>query len=300
MDPDGTTSAVEVTRRAVSVVTPDGIPLAGMHYPGAGGPTALTVCHGFTHHIRHPATRTVLAALSRHAPVVAFDLRGHGRSGGRSTVGDREPLDLDAAVAWTREAGYQRVVTVGFSLGGAVALRHAAAGATRPDGVVAVSPPARWYSRETQPMRRVHWLLEQPHGRLTARLLGVRLDGGWEVVPPSPVEVAGDIAPIPLLLVHFAGDHYFSAAHASALAASATHADLWIEPHAGHGESGTDARLAARIARWALTAAGDGGQGGGPGDGRRTGRSTVDPVAPAERRAPGDGSRRILQSRRGE
>jgi uncharacterized protein len=73
-------------------------------------------------------------------------------------------------------------------------------------------------------MRRVHRLHEQPHGRLGARLLGVRLlgvrlDGGWEVVPPSPVEVAAAVAPIPLLLVHFTGDRYFSAAHAGALAA---------------------------------------------------------------------------------
>ena len=33
------------------------------------------------------------------------------------------------------------------------------------DAVVAVSAPARWYSRETAAMRRVHWALEQPHGR---------------------------------------------------------------------------------------------------------------------------------------
>jgi pimeloyl-ACP methyl ester carboxylesterase len=296
VDGDGTRSAVEVTVRALRVRTSDGVSLSGIHCPGDGSSTVLAVCHGFTHHTRHSSTRRVIAALARHAPVLAFDMRGHGRSGGRSTVGDLEPLDLDAAVAWARSAGYERVVTVGFSLGAAVALRQAASPthSTRPDAVVAVSGPARWYSRETVPMRRLHWLLEQPHGRLIARLMGVRLDGGWEVVPPSPVEVAAALAPLPLLLVHFSRDRYFSAAHATALAAAAGHAEVWTEPRDGHGESGTDAELAGRIARWALGAR----PGDGPHDSTARGRSTVG-LVPAERRAPGDGSRRSLRSRRG-
>lgn len=292
------------------VTSADGVALGGIHLPGPGGgrDTAFAVCHGFTHHTRHPATRRVLAALARRAGVVALDMRGHGRSGGRSTVGDRELLDLDAAVAWARAAGYARVVSVGFSLGAAVALRQAALGAAAPDAVVAVSAPARWYSRETAPMRRVHWLLEQPHGRLVARLLGVRLDGAWAVVPPSPVEVVGAVAPTPLLLVQFAGDRYFSAAHATALAAVARgHAELWIEPGAGHGESGTGDALVGRIAAWPAGGASASGTridtawpaGGassstalGPADDARSGASTVGPGsesdrAPAQRREAG-------------
>lgn len=255
-----TSSAAQVTPVRVRARTADGVPLAGVHLAHRPGPTrgtggtVLVVAHGFTHHTGYRGTRDLLAALAADAPVLALDMRGHGRSGGRSTVGEREPLDLDAAVAAARALGYERVATVGFSLGAAVALRQAAAGEHRPDAVVAVSSPARWYSRETTPMRQVHWLLEQPHGRLAARALGVRLGGGWEVVPPSPVEVVADIA-VPLLLVHISGDRYFSAAHARALAtASGGHAQLWEEPGEGHGESGTHPALARRIARWALDA----------------------------------------------
>ena len=253
---DDTSRAVQVTPVPITATATDGVTLAGLHLarPGPAHGTALVVAHAFTHHTRHPTTRKVLAALATEAPVVALDMRGHGRSGGRSTVGDREPLDLDAAVASARALGYEQVATVGFSLGGAVALCHAAGGAHRPDAVVAVSSPARWYSRETTAMRRVHWLLEQPHGRLAARAIGLRLDGGWEVVPPSPVEVVPDIA-VPLLLVHITGDRYFSAAHAGALAAaSGGRAELWNEPGEGHGESGTNTALARRIARWAVLA----------------------------------------------
>jgi uncharacterized protein len=280
---DDTSSAVDVTPVPVTATSADGVTLAGVHLarPGPARGAALVVAHGFTHHIRYPTTRRLLSAMARDLPVVALDMRGHGRSGGRSTVGDKEPLDVDAAVSTARAIGYERVVTVGFSLGAAVTLRHAANGAHRPDAVVAVSSPARWYSRETAPMRQVHWLLEQPHGRLAARAIGVRLDGGWEAVPPSPVEVVADIT-APLLLVDFAGDRYFSAAHARALAAaSGGHAELWNEPGDGHGESGTRPALARRITRWAHAASGN------PGDGREHARSTVGRLAPADRRAAG-------------
>jgi uncharacterized protein len=279
---DHTSRAAQVTPIPVTATSSDGVALAGVHLSREARPqgTGLVVAHAFTHHTRHPTTRKLLAALATEAPVVALDMRGHGRSGGRNTVGDREPLDLDAAVATARDLGYERVATIGFSLGGAVALRHAASGTHRPDAVVAVSSPARWYSRETPAMRRVHWLLEQPPGRLAARAIGVRLDGGWEVVPPSPVEVVADMA-VPLLLVHIAGDRYFSAAHARALAAaSGGRAELWEEPGEGHGESGTHPALARRIARWALLAC-------APGDGRERARSTVGGHTPAECRVAG-------------
>jgi uncharacterized protein len=285
VQPNPTTYAVQVTAagplESVRLTTSDGISLAALRLGRREDPqrTALIHVHGFTHHIAYSATRRVSTALAEHADVVAFDMRGHGNSGGRNTVGDREILDVDAAVAWARTAGYARIATIGLSLGAAVSLRQAALGAHRPDAVVAVSPPARWYSRETTPMRRVHWLLEQPHGRALGRLLGVRLDRPWAVVPPSPVEVVASIAPAPLLLVHFDRDPYFSAAHPQALvAASGGHAQLWTESGTGHGETGTDVALAERIAGWAVTAA-------GPPDDRSGDGSTVFAPPPAARRA---------------
>jgi uncharacterized protein len=285
VQPIPTTHAVQLTAagpvEAVRLTTSDGILLAGLRVGRGEHPqrAALIHVHGFTHHTAYSATRRVRTALAEFADVVAFDMRGHGNSGGRNTVGDREILDVDAAVAWARDAGYARIVTIGFSLGAAVSLRQAALGVHRPDAVVAVSPPARWYSRETPPMRRVHWLLEQPHGRALGRLLGVRLDRPWAVVPPSPVEVVASIAPAPLLLVHFDRDPYFSAAHPQALAAaSGGHAQLWTESGTGHGETGTDVALAGRIAHWALAATGPPAQ-------RSGGGSTVFTSPAAERRA---------------
>jgi pimeloyl-ACP methyl ester carboxylesterase len=295
-----TSRAVQVTPRPITTAAADGVPLAGVHLAaeGSGRRTALAVTHAFTHHVRHPITRGVLAALAAEAPVVALDMRGHGRSGGRNTVGDREALDVDAAVAAARGLGYEHVVTIGFSLGAAVTLRQAAIGDNRPDAVVAVSSPARWYSRETAPMRRVHWLLEQPHGRLAARMIGVRLDGAWEVVPPSPVEVVAGID-VPLLIVGFAGDPYFTPSHARALlAAAGGRAQLWEEPGDGHGESGTHPALARRIARWAVaTASGPVPSCGGGAQGARnerpsTGGAGRHPEGPRARRSEAKAIRR--------
>ncbi|MEO6090204.1 MAG: alpha/beta fold hydrolase, partial [Umezawaea sp.] len=104
----------------------------------------------------------VLNRFARHGGVVALDFRGHGRSAGRSTVGADEVHDLAAGVSLARSLGYRRVVTVGFSMGASIAIRHAALAADKPDAVAAVSGPSRWWVRETVAMRRVHWLLEQP------------------------------------------------------------------------------------------------------------------------------------------
>lgn len=233
------------------VRTSDGVLLRGVHHPGVAGGAAVVVGHGFTNSTRTPATKAVIDGFARHAAVYAADFRGHGHSRGRASVGRDEHLDLDAVVRLARADGYRTVWTVGFSMGASVVLLHAAQGTHRPDRVVAVSAPSRWFIRDTLAMRRVHWLLEHPLGGVTGRLIGVRLGTPWTEVPITPLEAVSRIAPIPLLLVHGAADHYFGPDHALALrAASHGHAQLWIEPGMTHAESATGPDLIDRIARW--------------------------------------------------
>ncbi|MGN6334294.1 MAG: alpha/beta hydrolase [Motilibacteraceae bacterium] len=240
---------------------------------------AFVVAHGFTGSWRRPAVRTVVQRLAAHADVVSFDFRGHGGSGGASTVGDREVLDLDAAVAWARSLGHRTVVTVGWSMGASVVLRHAAlqsrSGGARPlhpiaghavatpvDAVVAVSGPGRWWFRGTPPMRRVHLAVETHAGRAVARWwLRTRIaEEGWDPVPESPTQAAARIAPTPLLVVHGDADPYFPVAHAEAVHAAAREPkELWIEPGFGHAEGAAGPELVDRIARWALARAGAAG-----------------------------------------
>ncbi|MGW6537795.1 alpha/beta hydrolase [Streptomyces sp. NPDC055051] len=217
--------------------------------------TAVVVAHGFTGSLDRPAVRRAAQVLGRHAAaVVTFSFRGHGGSGGLSTVGDREVLDLAAAVRWARELGHARVVTVGFSMGGSVVLRQAALDRgtdAAPDAVAAVSAPARWYYRGTAPMRRLHWVVTRPVGRLVGRYgLRVRIDRrAWDPVPLSPVEAAARIAPIPLLVVHGDRDAYFPLDHPRTLAAAGG-GELWLEHGMGHAENAAGEDLLDRLGAW--------------------------------------------------
>ncbi|WP_277676265.1 alpha/beta hydrolase family protein [Saccharopolyspora rectivirgula] len=235
----------------ISLVAADRIRLNGIFHPGRRNADGLgfAVVHGFTNHVGKPAVRRILHHFGQCAPTVGVDFRGHGRSGGKTTVGADEVIDLDAAVGFLRERGCHRVVTVGFSLGGSVVIRQAALSEHAPDAAVAVSSPARWWVRDTAAMRRVHWLLEHPAGRLAARLLGVRLGPEWREVPRSPIELVSQVR-IPLLLVHGAEDHYFPPAEAVALS-EAGNGELWLVPGMRHAESSVTPDLADRIMRWA-------------------------------------------------
>ncbi|WP_037647474.1 alpha/beta hydrolase [Streptomyces hygroscopicus] len=346
-------SATVTRERRTTLLTDDGVPIEARYEPsptpGAepSGTLALVLGHGFTGSLERPALRRVASAFRQRTAVITFSFRGHGRSGGRSTVGDREVLDLAAAVAWARRLGHRRVATVGFSMGGSVVIRQAALYGTghgeneeirpmqdvhhggrtgrsqrrtapapgdapdtasgpapdtasgpaldavpgpasntasdttpggpppvpaigrapgpapgrapdaAPDAVIAVSAPARWYYRGTAPMRRVHWAVTRPAGRLVSRYgLRTRIDPrGWGVDPLPPVAAAPLIAPTPLLIVHGDRDPYFPLDHPRMLASAAdpSSTELWIEPGFGHAETAASPALLTRIADWAAT-----------------------------------------------
>ncbi|MER8160757.1 alpha/beta fold hydrolase [Streptomyces sp. NPDC094472] len=289
-----------------TLLTDDGVSIEALYEPSPTPGTepcdhlVTVVGHGFTGALERPALRRVASAFAQRTAVITFSFRGHGRSGGRSTVGDREVLDLAAAVRWARRLGHRRVATVGFSMGGSVVIRQAAlygknnkiqpvqiahdgertgrspgrtdpapaetdgeapgapgqaADGAAPDAVVAVSAPARWYYRGTAPMRRVHWAVTRPAGRLVSRYgLRTRIDPrGWDVDPLSPVAAAPLIAPTPLLIVHGDRDPYFPLDHPRMLASAAdpSASELWIEPGFGHAETAASPALLTRIADWA-------------------------------------------------
>jgi pimeloyl-ACP methyl ester carboxylesterase len=83
------------------------------------------------------------ALLSAGWDVLAFDLRGEGQSDGATqTFGWSERWDVLGAVAEARRRGAERVVGLGFSMGGAATIM-AAAGSPTIDAVIADSAYAR-------------------------------------------------------------------------------------------------------------------------------------------------------------
>jgi pimeloyl-ACP methyl ester carboxylesterase len=150
---------------------------------------------GFSCSWDKPFVRRVARWLTPYAGVVVLDLRGQGQSGGLSTLGNLEALDVDAAVAQARALGYARVVTVGFSMGGAAVLRqaglHGELTAERVDAVVSISAASRWWRLETRRMRNLARLTTTRPGRGVARaLMRTRIDPRARYgVAAAPVDV---------------------------------------------------------------------------------------------------------------
>ncbi len=239
----------------VRLRTADAIVLAADYYAGVSDGLCYVLGHGFTGSARNPRVVRIAERLrGRGASVLALNFRGHGASEGMSTIGVAEVVDVEAAVGWLRaRCPDVAVVTLGFSMGASVMVRHAGLGGDT-DAVVAVSGPGRWYERGTEPMRRLHFGVETRLGRLVLhRAFRTRVGGGWDQLPAAPVEVAGSVT-APLLVVHGDADGYFGVEHGRMLAAAAPRSELWIEAGMGHAENATSEHLLDRIDDWARTA----------------------------------------------
>lgn len=244
-------------------MTVDGERIFASHVPAvdapSGRPTGLcfVFVHGFTQHHRTANASRIIEGLRQAGGVIGIDMRGHGCSSGVSVLAKDEIHDLDAAVAWARRLGYSAVVPVGFSLGGAVVIRHASEGAQPVQASVSVSAPAFWGYRGTPIMRWVHQAYVTRLGRTiirTARRTRVATPESWPEPWPDTPAVAAGKARTPLLVIHGDVDHYFPLEHPKAIEREAriagTDVELWIEPGMGHAESATTDALVARIIGW--------------------------------------------------
>jgi pimeloyl-ACP methyl ester carboxylesterase len=240
--PSGTYSAAA---EPFEVATADGVRLAG-HRLGQGR-VAFVFCHGFLGWHRKPRLVAFQQELARWFTVFAFDFRGHGESGGISSFGALEQLDVDAVVHHARGQGFGRVVTFGGSLGGVAVIRHAALlGGS--DGVVAVSTPAMWDGHDTAPVRRMVWLTATRSGRWVLKRLRVRTPLEWEWAE-APAELIDRIAPTPVVIVHGRDDHYFDEEQAWLLYRRAGEPKrLLLASRFGHAEDGYTPAFARQIA----------------------------------------------------
>ncbi|MGY4707855.1 alpha/beta hydrolase [Candidatus Bipolaricaulota sp. J31] len=128
-----------------SLRAPDGLPLRGYLWraPARGSGKLLLLVHGYGEHARRYAGFAGwLAAHGWH--VAAFDLRGHGESGGRRghVASFRRYLeDLTAfRDAIPREVSAPRIAILGHSLGGLIVVRYLQEGAPGIAGAVLSSP----------------------------------------------------------------------------------------------------------------------------------------------------------------
>lgn len=245
------------------------------------GDVTVVVAHGFSGGHRFGSHARILGWLERDFQVVALDQRGHGKSGGTTTLSHLEAMDVDAAVGWARELGAEKVVTLGFSMGSASVLRQSALSqgtVAKPkfdervicenpvEGTIAIGGGAQWYFRGTRPMALLHAGLDSRIGRwYIEKYKGVRLgENTWPletdpnlktVQPLDPAASAAVISHNPLLIIQGTADNYFPVDHGNRLyqaaASNPNHrATYWLEQNMKHAETGTDAALIERVNRW--------------------------------------------------
>lgn len=168
------------------------------------------------------------------AAVYVVDLRGHGDAAGQSaaptTLGTREPGDIDRLIA-TLPPG--PVILAGHSMGSTIAVAVAADGfeRVRIRGVIAIAP----YDTVESPIGCRLASRELPRGLFVrAAMALLRLRG---VEARSTVDAAGRLA-VPLLVIHGSNDRVSPLEEAKAIAAAASTAGCeYVElPEAEHAD----------------------------------------------------------------
>jgi alpha-beta hydrolase superfamily lysophospholipase len=209
-----------VTPRPISLEAADGCRLDGREVVVAEAPAAVVLAHGLCASMDEPEFHATVSFVAECGyTTVSYDARGHGTSGGESTLGDAERLDVGAAVEHARRL-HERVVVVGASMGAIAVLRYAT-GDPDLSGVVTISCPDRWQLPRTVRAVLAASLTRTRPGRwVTCRYMGARISPEW-TAPEPPVDLVRQLT-VPLAVVHGTHDRFIPPAAAGHLADAAT------------------------------------------------------------------------------
>ncbi len=189
----------------------------------------------------------IFRALGMTTLVVSYRNDGEApRSrGGAYGLGASEWRDVDAAVAWALRQGARRIVLMGWSMGGAIALQTAVSSSHRDAivGLVLDSPVVDWRS-VLRFQARAEGIVDPLPGlamEVLSSPLTARLTGAEEAIPFDRLDMVARAAELaaPILLLHSDDDGYVpsDASHALAQArpdivtmpqiSGARHTKLW-------------------------------------------------------------------------
>jgi len=176
---------------------------------------AVVVAHGFGASKDDPRVDAVARALRDAGfSTITYDARGHGASGGASTLGVLERNDVAAAADAARELA-PRVVLVGASMGAIAVLGHAA-GRDDLAGVVTVACPATWtLPRNTRGVLAAAMTQTRVGRSFARRRMAVRIAPGVDRGDP-PVVLAHAVR-APVAIVHGGLDPFIGPAAATQL-----------------------------------------------------------------------------------
>jgi len=223
---------VQVPHEAISFQTDDGLTLRGWWLPQ---PHSDRVIIGFTGHrgAKHELLGIGSGLWRAGNNVLLFDFRGRGDSDiAPLSLAHKELPDARAAIRYVRERMPNgKIGVIGYSMGAAVALLVAAADPLI-DAVVADSPFAsiRDVLENAYKLRRL-----PPRFLLELSDVINRWRYGYQFEAVRPVDVVGNIAPRPLLVIHGTADSLIPAEQGQQVYdAAGEPKELWLVPDAIH------------------------------------------------------------------
>jgi pimeloyl-ACP methyl ester carboxylesterase len=217
----------------VQFVASDGVPLKGWWWPAGDSSRAIVLLHGLGANRLQMLRRAQWLHGIGYATLL-FDFRGCGESGGKSSLGYGERLDVGAALRYIQEAkGVRRSALIGQGMGAAAAVM-AVEEWTSVRGAVL----ERLFGDLESAMRARVQLKVGPAERLVTPLFlwQVRPRFGFAPEQFAPVQQIGK-ARCPTLLGYGGKDRTIPAQSIGALfAAAPTPCTLWSLQLVGHGD----------------------------------------------------------------
>jgi pimeloyl-ACP methyl ester carboxylesterase len=230
-----TPADVGLDYREVVVRSSDGLSLSAWWVDKAGSSRAVVLVHGWGGDKSNlHVVETALVYERAGFNVLMLDLRGHGESEGeRVTVGYQEVRDVQGALSWLEEQGFdpEDVVLHGWSMGGA-AVVQAAPGT----GVAAVVEEAAYADlppllRERIPEASGLPAFFNPGIFLMGRLF-LDIDP-WAVRPEKEARQLSQEG-VPFMIIHSRDDEVIPFEHAESFAAAYPEATFWELKAYGH------------------------------------------------------------------
>ena len=240
--PERTPADAGLEYREVSFESADRVPLEAWWVPPAEGESsrAAVLVHGWggdksDEHVIETAPIYARAGYG----VLLLDLRGNGGSGGeRRTLGYKETRDVQGALAWLDEEGFEpgEVVLHGWSMGGATVVRSAPG-----TGVAAVIEEAGYADLPLLLRRQLPETTGLPSLFSPGVFLAAKLFLGFDPWAVQPSEDAARLREegVPLFVIHSTDDEVVPFEHAELFESAYPEARLWKIEGLGHVEAYT-------------------------------------------------------------